>query len=487
MNLLKPVALLLVALLSFELQAQAPVARFIYEDAEAAYEQRDYALALTRLNEAEKAFGKTNAPILYLRILARHELLKAKGGGPVDFDLLDPLRSDVQRYFKDYGDMMALVNEMREVYLISRELERYPADRAVHEAALAAERHARELERRAQEQAREAAEAARVAELARLSKAGRVFRDCPECPEMIVVPGGSLTVQAHDGPRDIEIRPFALARYELTKEQWYALLGESLPSHPCTNCPMEERRYSPHGPVGGESQDVWRLFAALRKKTGHSYYLPSETQWEWACRGGEQHRYCGGEALEEVAWFDKGWTGAQPVGIKKPNGYGLYDMSGNAYDGTGDSWFEKYDPHPDGGPRFSSDSKNTRVTARGGRALMGNPKHFEATARGTQPIGVRLARALQGGQLGVTFKIEPVSGTPGGSSVSEIRAGSAAERAGLQVGDVIVEMNNRPILSAYSALAYLATLEAGHTVAITYSRNGQTLSSEAVLDWPPEG
>src|SRR5690606_6568030 len=210
---------------------QSPVARFIYEDAEAAFAERDYRTALSRLNETERAFGEVNPPILYLRIQARHELVKAAQGP--DFNLLDPLRADINLYLNSYGKIDALVDQMRDVYQISRALEQYPRDRVAHEAAMAAQA-------RLQEQARQVEEARLAAERERGSQPGHIFRDCPQCPEMVVVPGGTLTVQAVDGPRQIEIRPFAISRYELTWEEYDALLGQrssvdaSYKKHPLT-------------------------------------------------------------------------------------------------------------------------------------------------------------------------------------------------------------------------------------------------------------
>jgi formylglycine-generating enzyme required for sulfatase activity len=467
-------ALVLVGWLAMGAAAQTPIARFIYEDAENAFAQGDYPLALTRLREAEQAFGKINPPILYLRIQARHELLKAKGDGPVDFNLLDPLRGDVQRYLKDYGNNAVLVDQVREVYQLSRELERYPADRAAYEARLA-------REQRAAEQARQAEEQRRGEERARLSQPGRTFRDCPLCPEMVVVPGGTLVVQAFDGPREIEIQPFAISRRELTVEQWWHVQGQPIPrayQHQ-KNHPVDGFRFNPHGPMGDEP-DLWRWLGLLEKKTGQRYHLPSEAQWEWACRGGEQHRFCGSDDLQEVAWGNKLFT--QPrnaVGQKKPNGYGLFDMTGNVVEGTADSWSASYDPPRDGGPRFSSVvQKKERVAMRGGHAVMGFPEAFEVGYRQAYPyFGIRLARPLVRGQLGMVME----TAKPQGALVTSLGADSAAARASIQAGDVIVEIDGRPILTYWSVIAYVSTLEAGRTVRITLLRQGQRLQLEATL------
>lgn len=475
MKLIKLSTMLLAMLLSFELQAQAPIARFMYEDAETAFSAGDHSLALTRLREAEQAFGKLNPPILYLRIQIRYAQLQAAETTSVNFDLLDPLRHDVQRYFKDYGAIDALVDQVREIYQISRELQRYPADRTAYETA---QRAAAEAQANQIEQAKQAEAAYLAAQLARYEP-GYGFRDCPDCPEMVVVPGGTLTVQAVDGPRQIEIRPFAISRFEMTQEQWYQLRGVALPNiHTrCPFCPVEDMLFSPHGIKDKEERNIWPVLSALSKKAGHDYHLPSETQWEWACRGGEQHRYCGGDNLEEVAWFDKGFRGAQMIGLKAPNAYGLFDMTGNAYDGVADSWFVDYDPPSDGGPRFTADIKNNQTVVRGGRALMSNPKHFEVSARNNQRAGLRLARPLQNGVLGIAFESE----SPSGARITQVLHETAAAQAGLQIGDVITEVDGRPILTHWSLLAYLPTLEAGRVIRISLLRGGQNYQFETTL------
>ena len=93
--------------------------------------------------------------------------------------------------------------------------------------------------------------------------------------------------------------------------------------------------------------DAQAYISWLSKKAGKQYRLPKEIEWEYACYGGSQTEYCGSNDINAVAWYgydegssDKGNSSqrTQPVGQKQANGYGLYDMSGNAWEWMEDCW-----------------------------------------------------------------------------------------------------------------------------------------------------
>jgi formylglycine-generating enzyme required for sulfatase activity len=182
-------------------------------------------------------------------------------------------------------------------------------------------------------------------------------------PEMIKVEGGLLPKDSTVERRSV--KDFEIGKYEVTWGEWQKVrdwavangyddlngLGKGLSeTHPVTdviwydllkwcNAKSEMERLQPvyllEGKVyktGGEPSKTGAL--AIKEKSGaRGYRLPSEAEREWAARGGKKakrYMYSGGNALDEVAWtVDNSGGQPHPVGQKKPNELGIYDMSGN--------------------------------------------------------------------------------------------------------------------------------------------------------------
>ena len=126
-------------------------------------------------------------------------------------------------------------------------------------------------------------------------------------------------------------RNYEVGKTEVTQAEWRAVM-ETNPSHfnNCGDtCPVEKVSWN----------DAQEFIQKLNAKTGKQYRLPTGAEWEYACRGGIQSEYCGGNDLNAVAWtMGNSDSQIQPVGQKQANGYGLYDMTGNVWEWVNDCW-----------------------------------------------------------------------------------------------------------------------------------------------------
>lgn len=206
-------------------------------------------------------------------------------------------------------------------------------------------------------------------------------------PEMIPIPAGRFLMGSPDSEEGrssdekqhwVTVSAFEIGRFEVTQGQWQAVMGTN-PSH---------FQNGDHYPVEQVSWNDAQSYAKeLSRLTGKNYRLPTEAEWEYACRGGAaEETYCGGYALERLAWYDgNSDRKTHPVGQKSPNGYGLYDMSGNVWEWTCSAYDANY-----GGSEQNCTNKDTDVgrVLRGG-SWLNNPGYARSAIRNWYDAALR--------------------------------------------------------------------------------------------------
>lgn len=184
---------------------------------------------------------------------------------------------------------------------------------------------------------------------------GREFRDCATCPLMVEIPSGTFEMGGKSLPeigftpepeelprRAVRVSRFALGKYEVTQAEWVALMGEN---------PSDYDDHSGLLPVETVSwRDAKEFLRRLSKKTGRHYRLPTEAEWEYAARAGQDTLYSFGNdatRLDQYAWFNANSGGhIHPVGTKLANAFGLHDMHGNVWEWVEDCYFPSYEGAP---------------------------------------------------------------------------------------------------------------------------------------------
>jgi formylglycine-generating enzyme required for sulfatase activity len=255
----------------------------------------------------------------------------------------------------------------------------------------------------------------------------KTFQDCPNCPDMVVIPAGGFEMGGKVFNTEKPIhhvtigKSFAMGKTEVTRGQFSEFVNET-GYNSGDQCSTFEgvNLYNRSGRSwrnpGYQQDDKYpatclnwndaKAYAEwLSRKTGKQYRLPSEAEWEYACRAGGQQEYCGSDEVNSVAWYGSGLQPggnssqtAHSVATKLANAWGLYDMSGNVSEWVEDVWHLNYDGAHTDGSVLQEDS-NSRVV-RGGSwydfsvYLRSAVRGWGNTFSRTNFIGFRLAMTL---------------------------------------------------------------------------------------------
>jgi formylglycine-generating enzyme required for sulfatase activity len=215
---------------------------------------------------------------------------------------------------------------------------------------------------------------------------GESFRDCDVCPEMVVVPAGSFTMGSPptekkrfdgEGPqhRVTFPRAFAVGKFEVTFDEWDACVDAG----GCRHRPGDEGWGRGRRPVINVSwDDITKEYLPwLSGKTGKTYRLLTEAEWEYAARAGTITPFSTGRTITTAqANFHSDYTyggGAKgiyrgktvEVGSFQPNAFGLYDLHGNVWEWVQDCWNDSYRGAPTDGSVWRTGDCSRRVL-RGG-------------------------------------------------------------------------------------------------------------------------
>jgi formylglycine-generating enzyme required for sulfatase activity len=218
--------------------------------------------------------------------------------------------------------------------------------------------------------------------------------------EMVLIPAGEFLMGSPVSDKDARpnekpqhrvriTKPFYLGKYLVTQEQWKAVMGKN---------PSQFK--GPKNPVERVSWDDCQQFldklnAKSADRGGRKFQLPTEAQWEYACRAVSTTRYCFGNeesGLGEYAWYNAN-SGTKvdqdckthPVGEKKPNAWGLYDVHGNVWEWCAD-WYDDHEDYYAGSPTDdpTGPATGSMRVVRGGSSF--SPASYcRAAARGNWP------------------------------------------------------------------------------------------------------
>ena len=221
-------------------------------------------------------------------------------------------------------------------------------------------------------------------------------------PIMALVQGGTFnmgTITSEDidekPMHSVTLHSYLLGKYEVTQKEWTEIMNNNPSYHTnCDDCPVEMVSWD----------DVQQYISKLNQKTGKTYRLPTEAEWEFAARGGNNghnYTYSGGENLQALGWYyENSKSTTMPAGRKQPNELGIFDMTGNVNEWCSDYYDPLYyNNSPENNPH-GPDTGNGRVI-RGG-CFSDLAEYCTNTARNNDSSGRK--KAVTGFRLAMSVK-----------------------------------------------------------------------------------
>lgn len=229
---------------------------------------------------------------------------------------------------------------------------------------------------------------------------------------LVEILGDTFTMGDNDSGYDdekpahrVSIPNFWLAEYQVTQKLWRAVMRDTEIADPFyftgDQRPAEQISWDDCQLFIDKLNEI---FAAKNAADKRQFHFPTETQWEFAARGGKEggrdnFQYAGSNRLKEVAWYNlNSHRETKPVGLKFSNQLGLYDMSGNVWEWCADNWHKNYEDAPKDGSAWMLGKDDGSRVVRGGS--WGNfdynyrvaSRHYWDRVSRYYGIGLRLAR-----------------------------------------------------------------------------------------------
>lgn len=209
---------------------------------------------------------------------------------------------------------------------------------------------------------------------------------------LVLIPPGSFMMGSTSADDEQPVHqvsigaPFYLGKYEVTQAQWVAVMGSNPSEFKGADQPVEHVTWE-------DAQAFIRKLNAL--DDGFEYRLPTEAEWEYACRAGTTGDFAGD--LDALGWYEANSQGrTHPVGQKQPNKFGLYDMHGNVWEWCADMAPETYQGAPRDGSAWLSAGSGKRILRGGSWDHDSNHarsayRHWFSPNHHTHGIGFRVA------------------------------------------------------------------------------------------------